>query len=80
VIEFVVKQVRTKNSKGGVMELLDLNGLDEADVKLVRDFVEILKKRIGEKECKKEVRQRAPYHVWPLGVGEISRREMYDGE
>ncbi len=61
------------------MEKIDLTGLKDEDIKLIKEFVEFLKAR-AEKEERREVEaEEFEFHSWPLGVkGKITREEIYD--
>ena len=58
------------------MEQLDVSGLKPEEVKLLKEFLELLKARaIKQQAPEKEVE----YRSWPLGVkGKITRKDIYD--
>jgi hypothetical protein len=59
------------------MEKLDLTGLSESDVQMVKDLVEFLKNRPAKPENGTD--RKAEYRSWPLGVkGPITRKEIND--
>lgn len=58
------------------MERIELTGLRPEDVKLIKEFLEFLKRRAAREE---QPETAVEYHSWPLGVrGEITRRQIYD--
>ena len=60
------------------METLNVNGLSETDVKLLKDLVERLKAKAQERAEQPEERP-VQYRSWPLGVkGEVTRKDIYD--
>ncbi len=60
------------------METLDVNGLSETDVNLLRDLIERLKAK-AQKRAEQPEERLVQYRSWPLGVkGEVTRQEIYD--
>jgi len=60
-------------------KIVDIHDLAEEEVKLVREFVEFLRKKA--KMQNKVGREKASkaFNTWPLGVkGRLTRREIYD--
>ena len=60
------------------METLDLTGLTENDVQMLKELVEFLKHRPPKHE-ETGTESKIEYRSWPLGVkGPITRKEIYD--
>ena len=58
---------------------IDLHDLTEEEVRLVKDFVEFLKRRVKMKKEKTGEKEEITFATWPLGVkGKLTRREIYD--
>jgi len=71
----------TKIVKGGIKmtDTIDLHDLPEDEVKLVKEFVEFLKRRVKIREKKTGEKEEITFAAWPLGVkGKLTRREIYD--
>ena len=54
------------------MKTLDLAGLTEKDVQIVREIVEALKTRTAEQKAKQVDEQGIEFHSWPLGLKGIN--------
>jgi hypothetical protein len=62
-----------------VMQKLDLTGLTQQDIQIVREIVEALKARTAGKLQPKTETSDIEFHTWPLGVkGKVTRDEIYD--
>ncbi len=58
---------------------IDLHDLTEEETKLVKEFVEFLKKKAQAREKKDHKGKEPIFATWPLGVkGKLTRREIYD--
>jgi hypothetical protein len=71
----------TKIVKGGIKmtDTIDLHDLPEDEVKLVKEFVEFLKRRVKMRKEKIGEKEEIAFATWPLGVkGKLTRREIYD--
>lgn len=60
-------------------ETIDLTGLAEEDIRLLKWLVNRLRARGQRVEDQEEENESIVYHSWALGVkGEITRTEIYD--
>ena len=60
-------------------DTIDLHDLPEDEVKLVKEFVEFLKRRTKMRKEKIGEKEEITFAAWPLGVkGKLTRREIYD--
>jgi hypothetical protein len=60
-------------------DTIDVHGLPEEQVKLIRDFIEFLKGKAKKKEAKRSKKEQIAFADWPLKVkGTLIREEIYD--
>ena len=58
---------------------IDVHGLPDEEVKLIRDFIEFLREKTKRNEAKVKAEERITFVDWPLGVkGKLTREEIYD--
>lgn len=58
------------------MEKLEVEGLTEEEIKIVREFIDLIKARRAEKPRESE---EIRFKSWPLKVnGRLTREEIYD--
>ncbi|MBM4307605.1 MAG: hypothetical protein FJ123_12830 [Deltaproteobacteria bacterium] len=58
---------------------IDLRGLPKEETKLIREFVEFLRKKAKAREKRDHKSDATVFATWPLGVkGKLTRREIYD--
>lgn len=61
------------------MEKINLTGLDEEDMKLLKKLVDFLQAKARAKKGGATAGPEISYRSWPLGVkGRITREEIYD--
>ena len=60
-------------------KVVDIHDLPEEEVKLVREFIEFLRKKAKRQNKMGMEKASKAFSTWPLGVkGKLTRREMYN--
>jgi hypothetical protein len=60
-------------------DVIDVNGLPDEQVKLIREFVRFLKQQANEPGSPIEEEETISFAEWTLGVkGRLTREEIYD--